>query len=105
MKPINITGDGLPASEADFETIFNRLEDYYGEDSIFYLDDDELDELYYNMISGLDLDIEVGGQALNDFNDFVELEKNIRTDEINGLLGKVESFEAAVEDNEEFFEE
>ena len=60
LKPINITNDGLPVSEEDFDEIFDRLDEYYGDDGegYFALSDDELDELYENMMEGNDIDME-----------------------------------------------
>jgi len=60
LKPINITNDGLPVSEEDFDEIFDRLDEFYGDDGegYFALSDDELDELYENMMEGNDIDME-----------------------------------------------
>ena len=72
-RPINITNDGLPETEEDFDEIFDRLENYDGTD--FMMTDFELDELYSNMMIGNDINLEYEGRIVNDFEDLVDFEK------------------------------
>ena len=100
-RPINITNDGLPETEEDFDEIFDRLENYDGTD--FMMTDFELDELYSNMMIGNDINLEYEGRIVNDFEDLVDFEKYQRAVEVNSLLADVDNFEEVVEENEEYF--
>ena len=70
------------------------------------LTDEEIDELYENMINQSD---EVNGDFIlldgksYDFEELVELEKDSRSEEITSLMKDVQSLEGIVEENENFF--
>ena len=110
LKPINVTNDGLPASEEDFDELFDRLGMMDGSNGSFLmgapLTDEEIDELYENMINQSD---EVNGDFIlldgksYDFEELVELEKDSRSEEITSLMKDVQSLEGIVEENENFF--
>ena len=54
LKPINLTNDGLPATEEDFNELFDRLGMLEGTDIGISLTDDEIDQLFDNMMDSSD---------------------------------------------------
>ena len=98
--------DGFPATEGDFDALFDRLGAIPGVDygSDIVLTEDELDELFNNMYDGDDFSIEINGKEYDNYADLVELEKDSRVSQITELMSEVTKLETIVEENEEFFE-
>ena len=98
--------DGFPATEEDFDALFDRLGAIPGVDygSDIVLTEDELDELFNNMYDEDDFSIEINGKEYDNYADLVELEKDSRVSQITELMSEVTKLETIVEENEEFFE-
>ena len=84
--------DGFPATEDDFDALFDRLGTIGGVDSggDIVLTEDELDELFENMYDMDDeLSIEINGKEYDNYADLVELEKESRVSQIAELMAEV----------------
>ena len=76
LKPIKLTNDGLPATPDDFDELFDRLSSLNGGAIGIELSDEEINQLYENMVSnqGDPFKFEIEGQVFDNFEDLVDYE-------------------------------